>query len=125
VGQREERVRKKILIIDDEPGIIDMLKVRLEANAFEVLGAADGEEGLDKVIIRRPDLIILDVMMPQMDGYSFLLELKKIPGGGDIPVIVLTGKDRMEEIFKLEGIEDYLHKPFEPEQLIGKIRKYL
>jgi CheY-like chemotaxis protein len=116
---------KRILIIDDEPGIIDVLKTRLENHAFEVLGAADGEEGLAKVIIQKPDLIILDVLMPEMDGYSFLLELKKLEGGGAIPVIVLTGKDRMEEIFKLEGIQDYLHKPFEPEQLIAKIRKYL
>ena len=118
--------RKKILIIDDEPDIRDMVSVRLMANGYDVVTASDGEEGLKQVESQKPDLIIVDITMPGIDGYTFVKILKKdIPAARKIPIIVLTGKDRMEDLFKIEGVGDYLVKPYESSQLLEKIKKHL
>ncbi|MEI6632929.1 MAG: response regulator [Chlamydiota bacterium] len=113
---------KKILIVDDEPHIVEMLKSRLEANDYKVLSACNGEEGLKKVQDENPGLIILDVMMPEMDGWTFLKELKR--EGKHIPVIILTAKEKMQDLFELEGIKDYIVKPFKADELLEKISKY-
>ncbi len=115
---------KKILLIDDDPTLIKMVQPFLESRGFSVAVAVDGEEGIEKVKADRPDLIILDVQMPRMNGYTFILEMKKISGAGSIPVIVLTAKVGMAEIFKVEGVKEYLTKPFKPEVLLEHINKY-
>ncbi|MFH1836905.1 MAG: response regulator [Candidatus Omnitrophota bacterium] len=114
---------KKILIIDDEPHIIKMVRSRLEANGYAVITALDGKEGLEKVEKENPDLIIVDVLMPKMDGYTFVRNLKK--KRADIPIIILTATQGMTDLFEEEGITDQIHKPFETEELLGKIQKYL
>ncbi len=116
---------KKILVIEDDPETIELLTSRLEANRFEMISASDGEEGLEKVNDDKPDLIILDVMLPKMDGYTFIRELKARKATEKIPVIVLTGKKKMEELFKLEGVEDYIVKPYKINDLLERIQKYL
>jgi len=116
---------KKILVIDDEPDIRDLVRSRLEASRFDVISACDGQEGMEKVEAEKPDLIIADIMMPRMDGFTFILELKRMEGCKDIPVIILTVKEKMEELFKIEGVTDYVVKPFEPEKLMEKVNKYL
>ena len=116
---------KKILIIDDEPDLVDLVTNRLVSNNFEVFSASNGEEGLARLNDINPDLLILDVCMPKMDGYTFIRELRQLEEGGDTPVIMLTAKDRMEDLFKIEGISDYVLKPFDSEVLIKTINKVL
>ena len=116
---------KKILVIDDDPTLIKMLETFLTAHGFEVGAAIDGDDGLAYIKDKRPDLIVLDVQMPKMNGYTFMFEFKKIPHAGNIPVIVLTAKQGMAEIFKVEGVKEYITKPFQPEVLLTNIKKYV
>ncbi len=116
-------IKKKILVIDDEPTFVKMITARLSANNYEVVTAPNGEEGLRLTEVEKPDLIVLDVMMPMMDGYTFVRELKA--AGCDTPIIMLTAKEKMEELFKIEGVDDYMVKPYEPEVLLQKIKKYI
>lgn len=114
---------KKILIIDDEPDFVKMLKMRLEFSGYEVAIAFDGDEGLEILRKEIPDLILLDIMMPNKDGYTFLLDMKKDERTREIPVIALTAKAGMKDLFELEGAKDYIVKPFESEHLLAKIRE--
>ena len=112
---------KTILIADDEQQLALALKIRLQANSYRVVTAHDGAQALELVAKEQPDLIILDVMMPVMDGYSCLKELQNRFGRGTIPVIILTARDRMKDLFELEGIADYVIKPFDYEDLLVRI----
>ena len=114
---------KKILVVDDEPEFVDMLKIRLEANDYAVVTAANGKEGVEKAAAEKPDLILLDILMPEMDGYSALKELKANNETRDIPVIVVTAKSKMQGLFLVEGINDYVVKPFEADDLLLRIKR--
>ena len=116
---------KRILVVDDDPVTIEMLKSRLEKNNFAVDVAYNGEEGIQKVKAHTPDLVILDVNMPKMDGYTFVLEFKKILDIKKTPIIILTVKDTLQDIFKIEGVKDYIVKPFKTSELFAKVRIYL
>jgi DNA-binding response OmpR family regulator len=115
---------KKILMIDDDPTLTKMVETYLTSHDFSVTIAHDGDEGISKVKEQKPDLIVLDVQMPKMNGYTFMFELKKTTNA-DIPVIVLTAKEGMAEIFKVEGVKEYLTKPLQPEVLLTNIKKYV
>ena len=114
---------KKILVVDDEPEFVDMLKIRLEANDYAVVTAANGKEGVEKAAAEKPDLILLDILMPEMDGYSALKELKANNQTRGIPVIVVTAKSKMQGLFLVEGINDYVVKPFEADDLLLRIKR--
>jgi DNA-binding response OmpR family regulator len=116
---------KKVLLIDDDPTLVKVVKPYLESHDYVVSIASDGEEGIQKTQKERPDLIVLDVQMPRMNGYTFIFELKKVSGMKAVPIIVLTAKEGMAEIFKVEGVKDYITKPFKPEVLLTAIKKYL
>ena len=116
---------KKILLIDDEPDILQILRSRLAANGYAIVTAGDGEEGLRVARQERPDLIIVDIMMPRKDGFSFVVDAKSDEILRDIPVVVLTAKEMMANLLKMEGVRDYIVKPFESEQLLATVRKYL
>ena len=116
---------KKILVVDDEPEFVDMLKIRLEANDYAVVTAANGKEGVEKAAAEKPDLILLDILMPEMDGYSALKELKANNETRDIPVIVVTAKSKMQGLFLVEGINDYVVKPFEADDLLLRIKRVI
>lgn len=117
---------KKILVVDDEVDVVKVLKRRLEDQKFEVITAFDGDEGLEKTKTEKPDLIILDIMMPMIDGYTFVRELKANQDTAHIPVIVLTAKGNgLKELFQVEGIRDYVTKPYEIDQLMAKVSAYL
>ena len=116
---------KKILVIDDDPIMLDILKTFLRSQGFGVETALDGVEGLSRVENYRPNLILLDVMMPKMDGYTFIRELRKNEKFRDMPVVVLTGREMMREMFMQEGVLDYVMKPFQAEELLAIISKYL
>ena len=119
--------KKKILVVDDEPTVLKVLRRRLESKDYEVITAQDGLEGLEKALEQRPDLVISDIMMPTMDGYTFIKKLKAKPEFSRIPIIILTAKEKMQDLFLFEGIKecDYVVKPFESEELLQKIAHLL
>ncbi|MBI3996346.1 MAG: response regulator [Candidatus Omnitrophica bacterium] len=114
---------KKILIADDEQQLALAVKIRLQSKGYQVVTASDGQAALELAEKEHPDLIILDVLMPVMDGYSCLRELNVRFGRGKVPIIVLTARDRMKDLFELEGIEDYVIKPFDHEDLLMRIER--
>lgn len=116
---------KKILIIDDDPHLVDMMQMRLESEGYTVIKAFDGEEGLYLAKRENPDMVILDVLMPRMDGYTFVREFRSLDCGKDIPMMVLTGKEKMKDLFAIEGIREYVLKPFKAEDLLKTIRRLL
>jgi len=122
---------KKILVVDDDPHIVSLIKNRFEANSYEVITANDGEECIEKILSDKPDLVILDIMMPKVDGYNVLVgikEIKAITGElPDIPIIVLTAvaDPRVREMVEKEQIIDYMIKPFDSADLLSKVKKAL
>ena len=115
--------KKKILIVDDEADFIQMLRLRLEDEGYAVESATDGQEGLIKARNFKPDVILLDVLMPGKDGYTMLRELRLDGDVRDVPVIVTTAKSGMSDLFKMEGVSDYLVKPFDDGELLRRIEK--
>ena len=113
-----------ILIVDDEPSILDLLTYNLEKEHFKVLAARDGAQALNLAAENRPDLIILDLMLPEVDGLEVCRRLRK---EGDIPIIMLTARD--EEIDRVVGLElgadDYMVKPFSVRELLARVRNVL
>ena len=119
--------QKKILIIDDEPDILELLCLRLEANNYEVISASDGQKGLDKARNENPDLIILDLMLPRIDGYKVCRMLKFDERFKNIPIILFTARTQ-EADMKLGqevGADAYITKPFEPNILLSKVAELL
>lgn len=118
--------KKKILIVDDEVDFADMLKMRLEANGYDVVAAHDGEEGIAAAQAENPSLILLDVMMPGLDGYQTLKRLKATRGTEYIPVVMLTAKGETKSIFKAQdiGVTDYLIKPCDSKELLEVLSKH-
>ena len=119
--------KKRILIVDDESSMVEMVKMRLEANNYEVLAAYDGQSGLETAKKEKPDLIILDLMLPRIDGYKVCRMLKFDEKYKMIPIIMFTA--RAQETDKKTGEEvgadAYITKPFEAQILLGKIKELL
>lgn len=116
---------KKILVVDDEKDIVEIISMYLEREDYKVMGACDGVEALQKIISSPPDLVILDIMMPKLDGHSLNIKLKENPETKDIPVIVITGKGHLREIITAREdvtVADYLEKPFQMNELLEKIK---
>jgi DNA-binding response OmpR family regulator len=117
---------KHILCIEDEPEMIDLIRLILGRRGFEVVGAAGGKEGLEKVRQELPDLVLLDLMMPDMDGWEVYQQMKADEKTKDIPVIVITAK--AQSIDKVLGlhiakVDDYIAKPFSPQELLSSVDK--
>ncbi|MBN3038516.1 MAG: response regulator [Candidatus Omnitrophica bacterium] len=121
----DKKSQKKILVVDDAADIVDVVKTLLMTSGYDVITAFDGAAGYELAAAQKPDLIILDILMPKMDGYTFVKRKKYDQSIKDIPVIILTGKAEMEDLFTLEGIKDYLVKPFDSKQLLALVNKYL
>ncbi|MBF8982228.1 response regulator transcription factor [Lutibacter sp. B2] len=119
--------KKKIIVVDDEQHIIELIKFNLEKNGFEVLTSENGEEAIKLVHLEMPDLIILDLMLPGIDGFEVCKRIRNAEKLSKIPIIMLTAKG--EEIDKIVGLElgadDYLTKPFSIRELIARIRAVL
>jgi len=120
-------IRSKIILVDDEIDMLLPLKISLEAENYLVLGASNGFEAIELAKTNIPDLILLDVMMPEMDGYEVCGRLKKDPVTRNIPVIMLTAKDAVREKVKgLDiGADDYVTKPFNLNELKARIKSVL
>ena len=119
--------KKRILVVDDEIDLVEMLSIRLEANDYEVFAAYDGQEGLDKARTLKPDLIILDLMLPKLDGFKVCRMLKFDEKYKQIPIILFTARAQESDIKlgKEVGADAYVTKPFEPDILLGKIKELL
>ncbi len=116
---------KKILIVDDEPVIVEISKRKLQSQGYEVLTAHNGEEALQALIGFLPDLILLDIQMPKMNGYTFMMEKAKNPDWINIPVIVLTAYNEMEPIFRRHRIKAYLLKPLQLQDMLTKVAEVI
>jgi len=118
---------KKILVVDDEPHTMKMVVSRLKANGFDVITAENGVEGLEKAEKESPDLILLDILMPKMNGHETLSRLKESAETRSIPVIMFTAKGRVEDVERSSyaGAVDYIVKPFDPMVMLNKIKKAL
>lgn len=112
---------KKILVIDDDLEIVELLRKRLEFHQYNVITATDGAAGFNLLVEQRPDLIVLDIVMPQMDGYTFVQELKRNEEFKKTPVIVITAKADMEQLFLSEGVSACLLKPIQTQILLEKV----
>jgi two-component system alkaline phosphatase synthesis response regulator PhoP/two-component system response regulator VicR len=123
LGLKKKTAKTKILVIDDEPNIVQTLQDRLEMNEYEVITAGNGREGLEKFAQEKPDVILLDVIMPIMDGHEMLEKLRKQPDGQDVSVIMLTARSQTQDIARANacGIDDYIVKPFDLSELLEKI----
>jgi DNA-binding response OmpR family regulator len=115
----------RLLIIDDERPMRTALADALAGEGYRVLTAADGQEGLDRALAEKPDLILLDLMMPRLDGFTLCAELRRL--GHAVPVLMLTAKGQIEDRVKgLDaGADDYLVKPFSTEELLARVRALL
>jgi DNA-binding response OmpR family regulator len=118
---------KRILVVDDEVNIVKLLESRLTANGYTVITAYNGREALDKVKQEKDDLIILDLMLPDIDGYEVLRELRLDEYYKEVPIIMLTAKGEMGDIKKgMEGgAVSYITKPFKPDTLLGIVKGLL
>jgi CheY-like chemotaxis protein len=126
---RKDRLpqKKRILIVEDQAVISNMLKMRLEANNYEVITAGDGQEGLEKAHKENPSLIILDIMLPKMNGYKVCQLLKADPKYNTIPIIISSGRTPQEirKVGKGVGADAFVSKPFEAEELLSKMKELL
>lgn len=114
----------RILVVDDEPQMVGIVAFALEAEGFEVVTAFDGQQALDKVMLHQPDLVVLDVMLPKVDGFEVC---RRVRESTTIPVLLLTAKKEDEDVIQgLElGADDYVTKPFKPRELVLRVRAIL
>jgi DNA-binding response OmpR family regulator len=119
--------RGKVLVVDDEEYIQHILNFSLGAEGYEVITAADGEEAVNIARSEKPDIIVLDIMMPKMDGYEACKQLKADPRTQNIPVILLTAKGREvdRKLGAEAGADDYVVKPFSPGRLIERVEGFI
>jgi len=117
----------KVLVTDDDENVVTIIRDFLEPELFEVFEAANGKEALGMVFAKSPDILILDIMMPGMDGYTVCEELKKYDDTRGIPIIILSAKTSVEDKLKAMemGINDYIAKPFDPRELKARIKMVL
>lgn len=126
-GLGKKPCKAKILVVDDEPNIVQTLKDRLEMNDYVVVTAENGDEGLKAAREQEPDLILLDVIMPVLDGHEMLEKLREQEWGRDISIIMLTARSQAQDIERARAcnIDDYIVKPFDLSELLEKIENIL
>jgi two-component system, OmpR family, alkaline phosphatase synthesis response regulator PhoP len=117
--------RPKILVVDDDVDLVAVMKGTLESKPYEVIVAYNGKEGLEKAKKEKPDLILLDIMMPVMDGFNFAEQFGKEPSLSKIPVLALTSfSESLGQPFPFQ-VAEYLRKPLKPKELIAKVEEHL
>ncbi|HPZ06797.1 MAG TPA: response regulator [Candidatus Eremiobacteraeota bacterium] len=122
-----EKATKKILIVDDDKFILEYMQINLELDGYKVMEAFDGEEAIQKAIKEKPDLILLDIMMPKVDGWKVCKTLKENPKTKEIPIIIVSAKTQVDDFIRGmdAGAIFYIMKPFSPVQLSDAIQKAL
>lgn len=118
---------KKIMVVDDEPYIARVIKFKLEQEGYTVISANDGQSGLQKIKEEKPDLVLLDVMMPGLSGYEVCQRIKEDAELAGIPVVILTakGQERDREQGLTMGASDYITKPFSPNRLLELVKSMI
>lgn len=113
----------RTLVVDDEADILRLIEIKLRKAGFEVMTARDGQEGLTKALAEKPDLMLVDVMMPRMDGYAVVSEVRRSLGDEAPIIILLTARGQEADVVKglTSGADDYIVKPFSPRELIARI----
>lgn len=116
---------QKVLVVDDEQSIVTLLQYNLQQSGFEVVTAYDGEEGLEKIFSEKPDIVVLDLMLPKMDGVEVCKSVRNEKN--QVPILMLTAKDdEFDKVLGLElGADDYMTKPFSPREVIARIKAIL
>ena len=116
---------KKILVVDDERHIVRLVEVNLTRAGYDVVTAYDGVEALEQFSKEKPDMLVLDVMMPRMDGFEVLKKLQSDPASQGVPIIMLTAKAQDADIFRgwSSGVSSYLTKPFNPRELLTFVER--
>ena len=119
--------RKLVLVADDDPDILDLVTFRLDRAGYEVVQARDGQEALDAALARTPDLCVLDVMMPLLDGYEVTRRLRATEATRSVPVILLTARVQESDVERgfEAGATDYVKKPFSPQELRARVEALL
>lgn len=117
----------RILAVDDEPNIVRLIQVNLERHGYQVETANNGAQALAKIKANRPDLLVSDVMMPEMDGFELLANVRRDPALMDLPVIMLTAKAQDKDVLEgyKTGADMYLTKPFNPQELLAFVKRIL
>ncbi|NOR83973.1 MAG: response regulator, partial [Ardenticatenales bacterium] len=117
----------QVLVIDDDPVIRKIIATILGRQGHQVVAASDGKEGLAAVEAQKPDVAIIDVMMPGIDGYEVTRRLRQDPDFIHLPILILTGRSELQEKLNAfeAGADDYMSKPFEPAELIARLSKLL
>lgn len=116
--------KKIVLLVDDDADLTKVLKFRIESEGYEFMSVKDGKELLDILKIKKPNVILLDIMLPNMDGYSALREMRKNETYADIQVIILSAKEKkkLEDLFAIEKVVFFIEKPFDANELMEKIK---
>ncbi|HBA60818.1 MAG TPA: response regulator [Elusimicrobia bacterium] len=128
VRRSNRRIMSKVMVVDDEKDVVYLIKVLMEREKLEVIEAFNGLEAYNKLTAKegekvRPDAIVLDIMMPEMDGYTFQSKLQEIEDLRDIPIVILTAKGQMKDLFELaSNIFAFVEKPFEPKNLVKIVK---
>ena len=119
--------KNRILLVDDEPDIVETVSFMLQSHNYLVSVASGGQEGMEKAKNEQPDLLLLDIMMPDIDGYDVCMKLKSEDETKDIPIIMLTAKGESEAVLRSHrlGADDYVVKPFSLPTLLSKMKKFL
>ena len=123
-----EQSMKMILCIEDEQGMIELIRLILGRRGFEIRGANGGKEGLEIIRAEHPDLVLLDLMMPEMDGWEVYQQMKADEATRDIPVIVVTAKAQSIDkvlALRIAKVDDYIAKPFSPQELLNSVDNVL
>lgn len=122
-GLRKKMTKTKILVVDDDPNIMRTIRDRLEKNGYDVLTAPNGREGLEMALDEKPDVVLLDIIMPIMDGHEMLEALRRQPSGEEPSVIMFTARSQKQDISRANacGIDDYVVKPFDLGELLERI----
>ena len=122
-----DEARKLVLVADDDPDILDLVTFRLDRAGYEVVQARDGQEALDAALERTPDLCVLDVMMPRLDGYEVTRRLREESATRTVPIILLTARAQEADVQRgfESGATDYVKKPFSPQELRARVEALL
>jgi len=123
----KKTARRKILVVDDEDNIVRTIADRLEMSGYQVTTASDGEEALEKIAAETPDLIVLDIIMPRLDGHGVLERLRQMDATRQVPVVMLTAQSQADDVYRANaaGVDGYFVKPFDLVELLNKIEELL
>ena len=118
----EAKEKKRVLVVDDEPGIGNVLRIKLRLAGYDVTTTTSGAEAIELIRTRKPDIVVLDILMPDVSGFDVM---EKVRPFSSVPIIACTARREIAEIAVKNGANDFIAKPFDPDQMVQKIRSVL